>query len=420
MLDFSICIFTNLMRMYLVYRLMRIFWGRREESRGKELLAYLAFYVINTGLYLTFHLVWVNIVCNLLGIGLLTRLYTKSVKMTLFVTGFIYTISMGCDTIAGLSFIKYGNGKAVSPKYSLITVVLILLCELLAERIIGEKRGAGFKMEQAQSHVLLALPLCSLVLRCLLIYTGIRTGLGVVMISVGPLVMSLLIIHLYDTALERLSRQYENEKLRQEMKSYVNQMRTVLQGEEKLRALRHDMRHHMNELRLLAAANESEEIQRYMEQMEHFIENPDELVDSGNTEIDSVLNYMLRQAKAKLQEVNIKIQLPKELEHSFDINVILSNLLENAIEAASQTEEKRLDVNIQFRQGVLRIEIENSFQGELRRDCQKLLTTKKEKECHGIGLENVKRIVEKYHGLVELSAQEHTFFARAVLYMPEN
>ncbi len=53
-----------------------------------------------------------------------------------------------------------------------------------------------------------------------------------------------------------------------------------------------------------------------------------------------MVNYMFRLAKQEMLTVNINVRLPKSVGHSFDINVILGNLLENAIEAARQTEEK--------------------------------------------------------------------------------
>lgn len=93
--------------------------------------------------------------------------------------------------------------------------------------------------------------------------------------------------------------------------------------------------------------------------------------------------------------------------------VILGNLLENAIEAAEQTKEKWLLVDIRFRQGILRIDIENSFSGTLKEG------RKIEKDNHGIGLGNVKKIVEKYEGSVEICPQNTTFDVKLILYMPD-
>ena len=68
-------------------------------------------------------------------------------------------------------------------------------------------------------------------------------------------------------------------------------------------------------------------------------------------EIDSVLNYMLQKAREELETVIVKVMLPEKLKHAFDINVMIGNLLENAIEAARQTEQKYLNVNIALKKG---------------------------------------------------------------------
>ena len=108
---------------------------------------------------------------------------------------------------------------------------------------------------------------------------------------------------------------------------------------DRIREIRHDMKHHMNELKLLANKYNVIEIQDYIDRMEYFIHNPKEIVSSGNVEIDSVLNYMLQKAKAELETVDVKVILPEEIKHSFDLNVLIGNLLENAIEAARKTKK---------------------------------------------------------------------------------
>lgn len=187
--------------------------------------------------------------------------------------------------------------------------------------------------------------------------------------------------------------------------------------------MRHDMKHHMNELKLLANKYNVVEIQDYIDRMEYFIHNPKEIVSSGNVEIDSVLNYMLQKAKAELETVDVKVILPEEIMHSFDLNVLIGNLLENAIEAARKTERKYLNVYIALQKGVLKIQIENSYVTETisevnKRDGSRIfLTTKKKKEQHGIGLKNVKKIVELYNGNIDIQTRGNIFSVKLILYM---
>ena len=413
MIDMIICVSTNLFRVYLIRRFMQIFFDGRDEGKIKQILTYGGFFFINTVTYLMFHLAWVNIICNLAGISLIVLLYTKSIKMNLFVTCSFYLINIGCDTVSTLPFIEYRDGKSFTQVYAVISVFLIFICELLTEKIINERKH----VQNVQNFSLVLVPLCSIIMLCLLIYIKASTASGLVIISVGLLMVNFLIFYLYNMLSNALSQKYENDVLRQKIQNYSNQMEIMLQGEEKVKALRHDMKHHMSELKLMAMKHENKAIQKYIDDMEEFIENPNEIVSSGNVEIDSVLNYMLRRAKKELQVVNVKMQIPAAVSHFFDLNVILGNLLENAIEAAMQTEEKQLDVDIKLKQGVMRIKIENSFNGRIEKGQKGLLTTKEKKEQHGIGLSNVRKIVEKYNGIMEICPRDNIFCVKLILYM---
>lgn len=423
MTDFIICVATNLFRIYLISRFIHIFLEDEEKdncySRMRYLLVYGGFFIVNTATYLIFHTVWINIACNLVGIGFIVLTYTRSVKMILFVTCSVYMINMGCDTISTLLFVNYKDGLGFSQIYEVITVFLIFFCELITERIMeGRRNTRGIR------NISLGLvPLCSIGMLCMLIYTKSSEETGLVIISVGLVVVNFFTFYLYNILSEALFHQYENEVLRQEIQGYANQLDVMLQGEEKVRALRHDMKHHMNELKILAAKGENRAIEEYIDDMEEFITNPNEIVSSGNLEIDSVMNYLIRRAKEELRTVNVNVQLPKSVSHSFDINVILGNLLENGIEAARQTEEKKLDITIEMQQGFLRIQIENSYDGKTvfdrERGYKRLLSTKKMSGLHGIGLRNVRKMVEKYDGIMEIYPDSSLFRVVLILYMSE-
>ena len=45
------------------------------------------------------------------------------------------------------------------------------------------------------------------------------------------------------------------------------------------------------------------------------------------------------------------------------------------------------------------------------------LLQRADKELHGIGLNNVKKIVEKYRGIMEISAEKDTFRVKVLLYL---
>lgn len=418
MFDFTISAVMNLFRIYLIYRFAAAFSGKMTTKRYQAVLVYLCFFIINTALFWGFHMAWINIACNLTGISAVVRLYTKSVKTNIFVTSIIYLINMGCDVAGTLMFISYRDGQIHSQIYAAVSVFLIFICELLTEKIVTNQKN----LEDAPNFPLIVVPLSSVVVICLLIYSGTCQEMGIAIVSIGLLVVNFFMLYLYNLLLHSISQKYEAEMLRQKVQVYANQLDTILQSEEKVRALKHDMKHHMNEIKLLANKSGITEIGSYIDRMEAFMHNPKEIVASGNMEIDSILNYMLQRAKEELETVCVRVMLPEDMKHSFDINVLLGNLLENAIEAAVQTDKKYLSVKIVLSRGVMDIQIENSFLAV--KDVQKnghrtFLTTKKEKERHGIGLNNVRKIVESYNGAMEVETREDIFSVRLILYMAQ-
>ncbi len=420
MLDFILCALANLFRIFLIDRCVSVFLGAVADEKKKRIVC-ACFYVMNTMLFWEYHTVWINMVCNLIGIGAIVRLYTRSVRSNLFVTGTIYLINCGCDVAATSLFVHYRDGKAYNQIYAVISLFLIFICVLVIEKMITVRSNAEF----AQNVPLVLLPVCSIIVITLLIYTGTCTDIGLSIVSIGLLTVNFLMLYLYNLLLHSISRQYEMEILKTQVQVYANQLDVILRGEEKIKSLRHDMKHHLNELMLLANKHDAAEIREYIDQMRAFIENPDELIASGNMEIDSVLNYMLQKAEKDLKTVDVKVMLPEKVRHSFDVNVLLGNLLENAIEAARRTQKQYLGVNIMLTKGILKIIIENScdnlqiLQEESKKNGTAFQTTKALADQHGIGLKNVRKIVEKYDGTMAVTTGDGRFCVKLILYMQE-
>ena len=419
MLDFVICASTNLFRMYVIYRFLFIFFEDKMVNKKVEVLAYLGFYVVNTSLFWIFHTAWINILCNLLCISIIVFLYVKSLKTILFVTTSIYVILMACDIAATTLFVDYQDGEAHSQVCAVIAVFFMFICEVIAEKVIAARRNS----EADQKFPIILVPISSIIILWILIYSDTCEGVGIAIVSLGLLGINFLMLYLYNLLVNSLVEEYETELLQQQIRIYANQLEAIMKSEEKVKGLRHDIKHHLNEIKVLANQCGSVEIQNYVDQMQQFLHNDHEIVASGNMEIDSVLNYMLYRAKTELKNVTSKIMIPEGMKHYFDINILIGNLLENAIEAARQTEEKELFISIVFAKGVLKIVVENSFDEKYSANRKagksSILweTTKREKERHGIGLKNVKKIVEAYHGIILTEVHDKLFCVKMALYM---
>ncbi len=85
-----------------------------------------------------------------------------------------------------------------------------------------------------------------------------------------------------------------------------------------------------------------------------------------------------------------------------------------------ETEEKFLGVELSLKNGILVLEVENSFLPErIRKDKHgNFLTTKKDSESHGIGLKSVKRIIaRKISWRYEYKNKGYIFCVKLMLYI---
>lgn len=180
------------------------------------------------------------------------------------------------------------------------------------------------------------------------------------------------------------------------------------ESQQKMKALRHDLKHHLVELKNLAKNKEDEKLQAYIEEMEQFLLNPSEHCATGNTSVDTILNDMLEKAEQNGCQVETKLQIPENwYEGNFSFCVIVGNLLDNAIREAARSEEKRLFVGICEKQGVLMIQVKNSYNKEAG--------GKREGE-HGYGIENIERVVTSLDGEFTREQEDGWYEANVMLY----
>ena len=86
------------------------------------------------------------------------------------------------------------------------------------------------------------------------------------------------------------------------------------------------------------------------------------------------------------------------------------NLLDNALEAAAQTEPGEIFCSLQIRQQYLAIRCENTYWGPLRTDSGGgLLTTKDSPNDHGFGLIKMRAVAEKYGSVLDITHADGRF-----------
>ena len=191
----------------------------------------------------------------------------------------------------------------------------------------------------------------------------------------------------------------------------------IQQSQINTRSLKHDMKHHIKMLSDLISSGDKDAALKYLSDMGDFMDHTEKYVSSGNERIDSILNYYIGKAKNTDIHVSWKIQIPEQIEIStFDTNVILSNLLDNALNALSDIPNPTLEIFMKYDRGILYINIQNNCNHE-QPSIHAILSAFEPENEHGYGLKNVQRIVEKYHGNLSTECVNDVFNASILLFL---
>ena len=110
-----------------------------------------------------------------------------------------------------------------------------------------------------------------------------------------------------------MEKAYENKILKEKIQMYSEQLEIIKQSENRVETMRHDMRHHLMELKIMAEKRNDSGIQHYIDSMADYMQSTDELNLSGNIEVDSLLNYLIQKAKKELKEVTVNVTIPLKL-----------------------------------------------------------------------------------------------------------
>lgn len=181
----------------------------------------------------------------------------------------------------------------------------------------------------------------------------------------------------------------------------------------------HDMRHHLKTIGAMAAENRTGEILEIVSQLQ------DTISEAAVERIcpDVLLNTIINEKKREAQKFGLEFKITMEpdfrmdLIEKTDVIVILNNLFENAIEAASKCENGYVK-SFFFCQNAGHfsvIKIMNSYRGEIVIQDDLPVSSKGDKKLHGYGVVNVMETVKKYSGNFQYSHEDDVYTAVVVL-----
>ena len=413
--DILISVVMELVRVILIIEYFQIFFEK--VHLYKKVIAGAVSYIITTGCYLGYHTSLINIISTIIGMFIIAAVHEGTLKKKILHTVMCFGVSCAMDMLAGFALMEAPSSSNYVLFSSFLSVVMFYAFVVILRNIYRKRNREEFSGQWA---FLLLIVLMSICVAYVLLNDNEISRVTALTVIIVMIAVNLILYYFYTSMLDRYIFMQDNVLLREQIAIYESELRANVEQDRQVQALRHDMKHHIREIYSLADKNTDTDIIRYLDEMSDSIDNIEKVASTGNSVFDGILNYYAQKIKQEMNNVNFSVilKIPTDLEiSSFDMNVILGNLLDNAMENVSGEagQELQIEAVLEYIEGLLRIEVVNTFAGNVNKDGERFISHKG--QGHGFGLSNVKKITEKYSGYMMTEHESNRFKVVVLLYL---
>jgi len=399
-------------------------------------LIYMMFALISPLWFFWFGSGWINLAFNTAAFLCIALLFKGKLSTRFIFSILLYILSIVADAMAfiGLSYAFYRRhevemlsehmvsiGRTAS---NIIFVPLLLISTIFFRKIFKQAvYNSDFKIPLIYTISIFLLLAGIILISLRLILAEISNMqenlLHILTSQFIVLVVVFFVIWLYNILLDHLAELEQSKQKDMLLSQWEMQCKVQAEAQEMIAKTEHNLRYHFVMIQELARAKELAEIERYVSnELGEF----SSAIDTGNMAIDATLNYYLHRIREILKiNMEVDIQVPSNLAlETMLVAMILGNALENATEACGYVPhaERYIHVRVQItRNGALLVIIENPYVILPVTDQEgNLLTTKKNKHKHGLGLSGIQELLPDESGSILIEYGDRKFQFKLLLY----
>lgn len=302
--------------------------------------------------------------------------YFFNIILHLFIRLIVLLIVMYINNTDNHEYIQ--NVISIIPQY---TFILFLLSLILSDGLI---QAANFNTTKVTIQIYITKIFASLITIC----------------------MTIILLSLLFNVISKKYQSDINTALEKHIKTQLYHYEQLEKMNAELRRFKHDYINHMKCIGSMALNKECDNIINYLDKLSAAFPTSSFLFETGNYIADAILTE-----KQTNSPDNISIEFDGVVSaniNSVDLCIILSNALDNAVEACCLCDgEKKINVYSALKHGYFVLKIKNPTVNTNVNG--RLSTTKSDKINHGFGLANIKRTLKKYNGCLSTSCEDNIF-----------
>lgn len=224
-------------------------------------------------------------------------------------------------------------------------------------------------------------------------FSGRMMIMGVSVTLCAATVVAILVYQLGWERKQKALAEHQREEQLQVEQSYYE----ILEHQnQQLRSYAHDAKNHLEAIQNL---NTDPKVGEYLDQMEQQLQRYTRRCHSGNRALDVMVDKYVTACELKGVAFAYDVQLCNlEGVEDFDLVAILGNLLDNALTAAEDSQEKWMELATAQRNGYQVVVVENSCDLPPVVGEEGLRSTKEGEGFHGFGLKSVAKTLKQYQG----------------------
>lgn len=237
---------------------------------------------------------------------------------------------------------------------------------------------------------------------------------GQVLMAFGQILIIILLYGIIFSghSIYELRRQKEISEIQNKLQREYFQK--LLARETETKRFRHDIINDLLQFQNYCANKKYDKLEHYLENtLGAVYEIHNNYYNVGNDIVNTVLNYYLLPLKES-HTISVQGYISEKISiDERELCILVSNMVKNAVEALQKIKDGYLWIKIREGEEFLYIEVKNSFQGEVVFDKKGMpISSKKNRENHGIGTYNIIDIAKKNGGTYQIEIEEQVFKAK--------
>lgn len=231
-------------------------------------------------------------------------------------------------------------------------------------------------------------------------------------IALGLVGMNIVVFYLIRDISTREMQIAEAKIFQLQVENQTRMYRSISEDFEKQRKKTHEYKNQIMCVEALIKKKRYEELERYIEVMQEQLREDVDAIHTNHVIVDAILNTKHREMLEKNMVFVFRINDLAQIKvRDEDIVTILSNLLNNAIEACEQCKKKRIiKLKMVQEEEFLTISVRNTYGNQILVNKEGLMTSKKEDiQEHGVGVKNIVDTITKYAGSYVINHDDEEF-----------